>query len=71
MCIKLDILNEILEWYKKRSIFAEWEVQNNSDALAATHMKGKNENNSIWVNFNSFTVIKRTFSSWVIFNLLF
>ena len=42
MHIKLDIKNERLEWYKKSSIFAKWAIQNNSDALAATHIKGKN-----------------------------
>ena len=26
-------------WYKKRSLFAEWAIQNNSDALAAIHNK--------------------------------
>ena len=26
----------------------------------------KNENNPTWVNFNSFTLIKRTFSSWIL-----
>ena len=40
--IKFDILNESLEWYKKRSIFAKWAMQNNSDALAAkTHKEKK------------------------------
>ena len=39
MHIKFDILNESLEWYKKRSIFAKGAIQNNSDALAATHIK--------------------------------
>ena len=37
MYIKFDIENERLEWYKKRSIFAKWAIQNNSYALAATH----------------------------------
>ena len=27
------------EWYKKRSIFAKWAIQNNSDALAAAQIK--------------------------------
>ena len=43
--------------------------KNNSDALEATYTKWKIENNSIWVNFNSFIFIKSKFSSWVIFNL--
>ena len=42
MYIKFDIYNERLEWYKKRSVFAKWAIQNNSDALAATHIKWKN-----------------------------
>ena len=41
MYIIFDIQNERLECYKKRSIFAKWAVQNSSDALAATHTKGK------------------------------
>ena len=39
MHIKFDIKNESLEWYKKRSICAKWAMQNNSEALAATHIK--------------------------------
>ena len=31
--------DERLEGYKKRSIFANWAIQNNLDALAATHIK--------------------------------
>ena len=31
----------------------------------------KNEKSWTWVNFNSFILIKCTFSSWVIFNLVF
>ena len=42
MYIKFDIENESLEWYKKRSIFAKWAIQKNSDALATTHRKWKN-----------------------------
>ena len=39
MHIKSGIYNEILEWYKKRrSLFAKWAKQNNSDTLAATHL---------------------------------
>ena len=45
MHIKFGILNERLEWHKKRLIFAKWTIQNNSDALAATHIKWKNEKN--------------------------
>ena len=63
MYIKFDIKNEKLEWYKKRTLFAKWAVQNNSDALAAAHIKQKKENNSTRINFNSFIFIKRTFSS--------
>ena len=37
--IKFDIQNERLEGYEKRSIFAKWVIQNNSDALATTHIK--------------------------------
>ena len=39
MYIKFDTQNEQLEWYKKRSISAKRATQNNSDALAATHIK--------------------------------
>ena len=45
MHIKFDIKNEGLECYKKRSLFSRWVMQNNSDTLAATHLKLKNENN--------------------------
>ena len=41
MYVKFDSSNERLQWYKKRSIFAKWALQNNSDALAATHLKRK------------------------------
>ena len=41
--------------HKKRSMYAEWAIQNNSNELVATHTKLKNENNSTCVNFNSFT----------------
>ena len=40
--IKLDIKNEKLERHKKRSTFAKLAIQNNSDALAAAHIKVKN-----------------------------
>ena len=46
-------------------------IQNSSNALAAAHTKGKNENSSTWINLNSFTLIKRFFSSSVVFCLLF
>ena len=49
MYIKLDIWNERLKWYKKRSIFAKWAIQNNSDAFATTHGKWKRLINSSWV----------------------
>ena len=39
MHIKFDISNEKLDWYKKLSIFAKWPMQNDSEALAATHIK--------------------------------
>ena len=39
MHIKFNTQNKRLEWYKKRSLFAKWAIQNNSDALAETHMK--------------------------------
>ena len=71
MRIKLNTSSESLEWHKKRSLFAKWAIQNNSDALATAHIKWENKNNSTWVNFNSFTLIKYSLSSWVIFNLLF
>ena len=29
----------MLEWYKKRSLFAKWVIQNSLDALAAAHIK--------------------------------
>ena len=61
MYIKFDIWNGRLEWYKKRSVVAKWTIQNYSDALAAAHIKWKNVINSTWVNFNSFTLTKRTF----------
>ena len=47
MDIKIDIQSERLEWYKKRSLFSKLATLNNSDILADTHLKGKNENNSI------------------------
>ena len=65
--IKFSIWNKRLEWYKKRLIFAKLTLQ----MQAATHIKWKNQNNWTWVNFNSFTLIKSTFSSWIIFNLVF
>ena len=37
------------------------------DALAVTHIKWKSWNNATWVNFNSLTLIKRTFSFSVLF----
>ena len=45
MYTKFDIKNENLQWYKIRAIFVKWAIQNNSNALAAIHIKGKNENN--------------------------
>ena len=39
MHIKFNNSNKRLEWYKKRSLFAKWAIQNNSDALAAAHIK--------------------------------
>ena len=42
MYIKFDILNKKLKWYKKRLVFTKYDFQNNSDALVATNMKGKN-----------------------------
>ena len=41
MYIKFDIYNEMLEWYKKRTIFAKRAVENNSNAIAATDIKWK------------------------------
>ena len=41
MYIKFNSENERLEWYKKRPLFAEWVIQNNSDALAAAHTKSE------------------------------
>ena len=35
-----------------------------------TH-KVKKLNNATWLNFNWFTLMKRIFSSWIIFNLVF
>ena len=32
----------MLEWYEKRSLFAKWATQNNSDGVAAAHIKLKN-----------------------------
>ena len=43
---------------------AKWAIQNNSEVLAAARIRWKNENNSTWVNFNSFTLIKCTFPSY-------
>ena len=60
---KLNTLNERLEPYKKRPLFAKWAIQNNFDALAAAHIQWKNENNSTRIHFNSLTLIKRAFSS--------
>ena len=31
----------MLEWFKKRSLFAKWAVQNNFDALATTYISEK------------------------------
>ena len=31
--------NEWLEHYKKHSLFAEWNIENNWDVLEATHIK--------------------------------
>ena len=36
MYIIFDVFYESLEWYRKRSLFAKWAKQNNSDALEAT-----------------------------------
>ena len=36
----------MLEWRKKRSIFAKWAIQNNSHTIAFRHLKRKNENDS-------------------------
>ena len=38
MYVKFDISNERLEWYEKRSIFTKLAIQNNSKALAVTHI---------------------------------
>ena len=46
MYIKLVSKNERLEWYKKRLLLAYKATQSNSDALAATHLKLRNKNNS-------------------------
>ena len=43
MDIKFNLWKKRLKWYKKRSVLAKWALQNNSDALAATHIKWKNE----------------------------
>ena len=43
----------------KRSLFVKWTIQSNSDALAAARIKWKNEINSTFIHFNSFTLIKR------------
>ena len=32
-------------------------MQNNSDAFASIHLKGKDENNSTWDNFYSFNLV--------------
>ena len=39
MHIKFNTKNESLQWYKKRSLFAKWAMQNNSAALAAAQIK--------------------------------
>ena len=39
MYVQLYIKNERLEWYKKRSLFSKWAIQNNSDTLEATLVK--------------------------------
>ena len=66
MSVKFNILNRRLEWYKTRSIFAKWVMQNNSDALVATHIKWKKKTqleliltHSLWYN-----------ASWVVFKRL-
>ena len=45
MHVKFYALNERLEWYKKRSLFAKWVIQKNSGTLAVIH-SCKNESNS-------------------------
>ena len=47
MHINFDILNERLEWHKKRLIFAKWAIQNNSDALAITKITQLDKKNKI------------------------
>ena len=47
MHIKLAMQSERLERYKKRSLFAYRATENSLDALAATLIKRKNENNLI------------------------
>ena len=42
MYIKFNTQNERLEWYKTRSLFAKWAIQNNSDAIAAIQIELKN-----------------------------
>ena len=39
MHMKFDIQDERLEWHKKHSIFTKLAIQNNSDVLAAIHIK--------------------------------
>ena len=46
MHIKFNIYNEIIEWYKKRLLFAYRATQNNSDAFGSTLLKPNNKNNS-------------------------
>ena len=46
MHIKFEILNKILEWFKKRSLFAYRGTEKNFNTLAATLLKLNYENNS-------------------------
>ena len=42
---KILYLNWKVIMVLKRSLFAQWAIQNYSDTIAATHLKWKNENN--------------------------
>ena len=62
MILKLKVRN-----VQKSSLFAYRATQN---ILIHKQLRNK-ENNSAWVNLNSFTLIKLTSLRWVIFTLLF
>ena len=68
MHIKFDIKKEMLGWYKKRSIFNKWAVQNNSDPLAPTHIK-ITQLELILIHFDKIHLLKLSYFQSCILNL--